>query len=277
MAESETVKKRSGGKGAFILGLIIVCFAVVGAILLGNMGVQKLKSLTDDSADKKEYENFLYPVIMLDPDTFDDVTGADMDDMLVSSILSLLTDDGSNPYDYDFVEGQTSGLAIPQSKVDEAFVKLFGTEVKPAHHSVECSTCIFEYQSASNRYVIPITGYDPAYTPKVMDIKKSKEGTIELTVGYIAYGDWERNDGGDFSMPEPAKYRKITLRRSDSGYYVSSIQNADISKIVTNEISTSAPAPTQQTQSTAQSTTTAASKPSQSTKSDKTKATSAEN
>ena len=178
---------------------------------------------------------------MLDPDTFDDVTKADMDDLLTSSILSLLTDSENNPYNFEFVEGTTSGLAIPQATVEEAFVKLFGSEVKPAHHSVECSTCIFEYQSASKRYVIPITGYDPAYTPKVIDLKKTKEGTVELTVGYIAYNDWETDEAEDFTSPEPAKYRKITLRRADSEYYVSAIQNTEVTKRALNEISTKAP------------------------------------
>lgn len=241
MAENETVSKGRRSKAAFSVGIIIICLALAGTFFLGRLGYEKITELTSHSAERQKYETFLYPVIMLDPDTFDDITKADMDDMLASSILSLLTDSENNPYDFEFVEGTTSGLAIPQSTVEEAFVKLFGSEVKPAHHSVECSTCIFEYQSASNRYVIPITGYDPAYTPEVIDLKKTKEGTIELTVGYIAYNDWETDESIGYKSPEPAKYRKITLRRADSEYYVSAIQNADVSKIKPNEISTTAP------------------------------------
>ena len=238
MAENETSAKKKGSGAAFIVGIIIVCLALAGTFFLGRLGYEKIKTLTDNSEEKQQFETYLYPVIMLDPDTFDDITNADMDDLLCSSILSLLADSENNPYTFDFVEGQTSGLAIPQETVEEAFIKLFGAEVKPAHHSVECSTCIFEYQSAAKRYVIPITGYDPAYTPKVIDMKKSKEGNVELTVGYIAYNDWETDDKTDFNSPEPAKYRKITLRRGDSDYYVSAIQNADVSRIASNEIST---------------------------------------
>lgn len=244
---STSSKKEKKGGAAFAAGIIIICLALVGIFFLGELGYEKIRSAADNSKEKAEYETFLYPVIMLDPDTFDDVTNADMDDLLVSSILSLLTDSDKNPYDYEFVEGQTSGMAIPQATVEKAFERLFGTEVKPAHHSVECSTCIFEYQSASKRYVIPITGYDPAYTPRVTQLKKTREGTIELTVGYIAYNDWAADENNDFSQPEPAKYRKITLRRSDSGYYVSAIRNADVAKGAVNEISTSAAETTRQT------------------------------
>ena len=113
--------------------------------------------------------------------------------------------------------------------VKKAFVTLFGTDVQPQHQSVECSTCIFEYQSSADRYVIPLTGYDPAYLPEVAEIDKSGEETIVLTVGYVAYGDWA-SQGDNFTQPEPAKYRKITLREIDSGYYVSAIQNSEKSK-----------------------------------------------
>ena len=90
-------------------------------------------------------------------------------------------------------------------------------------------------------------------------LKKTREGTIELTVGYIAYNDWAADENNDFSQPEPAKYRKITLRRSDSGYYVSAIQNADVAKGAVNEISTSAAQTTQQTLPPATTTTSASS------------------
>ena len=236
MAEDITDKalpKEKKHGGFFALGIVIICFAVAGAVFLGGLAVGGIKSLTGKEKQKKEYEKFLYPVVMLDPNIFDDVTNANMEDLLNAAILSLLTADDSSPYDFDFVEGETSGMAIPQETVEKAFSSLFGTDVTPIHQSVECSTCVFEYQSAAKRYIIPITGYDPAYSPQVEDIKKSKEGAIELTVGYIAYGDWEVNEDKSFAKTEPAKYRKITLRQTDSGYYVSAIQNADMTKLTT--------------------------------------------
>lgn len=236
MAEEITDKslpKKKKRGGFFALGIVIICFALVGAVFLGGLAVGGIKSLGGKEKKKEEYEKFLYPVVMLDPDVFDDVTNANMEDLLNAAILSVLTSDESSPYDFDFVEGETSGMAVPQETVEKAFSALFGTDVTPVHQSVECSTCVFEYQSAAKRYIIPITGYDPAYSPRVEDIKKSKEGAIELTVGYIAYGDWEVNEDKNFVKTEPAKYRKITLRQTDSGYYVSAIQNADMTKLTT--------------------------------------------
>ncbi len=225
--KSGNSKKKRGGKGAFILGLTVVLLAAVGAGFLINLGIGQVKKLTGNDGAKSEYESYLYPVVTLDPDTFDDVTGANMKDLICASILSLLTDNENNPYSFDFVEGEISGMGIPQETVEKAFKKLFGSDAAPVHQSVECSTCIFTYQSSAKRYVIPLTGYDPAYVPDVIEINKTREGNAELLVGYIAYGDWEKTKDSDFTSPEPAKYRKITLRKTKDGYYISSIQNAE--------------------------------------------------
>lgn len=236
MAKQKKIKKaKSSNRGSFILGLTIICLAIVGICFLVSFGVGKVKTLTNKDNLKNEYETLLYPVVMLDPDTFDDVTNANMENLITASILSLLTDSENSPDKFDFVEGNVSGLAIKQSTVEEAFKKLFGSSITPVHQSVQCSTCVFQYQGTAQRYVIPITGYDPAYTPKVIEINKSKEGTVELTVGYIAYGDWATDKNNDFTEPDPAKYRKITLRPAESGYYISAIQNADVSQLVKND------------------------------------------
>lgn len=230
--ENTNIKtEKRGQRGSFALGLIIICFALIGVAFLVMQAVGGVRSVFNDDARKAEYEAFLYPVVMLDPEVFDDVTTADMTDLLASSILSLLSDEKNSPYEFEFVEGETSGLAIPKDVVEKAFTTIFGTDVQPVHQSVECSTCVFEYQAAAGRYVIPITGYDPAYLPDVIEIDKSREGTLALTVGYIAYGDWQVNESNEYAQPEPAKYRKITLRETESGYYISAIQNADASKV----------------------------------------------
>lgn len=227
--ENMEIKKKSRSrKGSFALGLVIICFAVIGIVSVVMYAVGGMQTLFNQETQKAEYEDFLYPVVMLDPEVFDDVTAADMEDLLAASILSLLSEDESNPHDFPFVEGEVSGLAIPEKTVNEAFADLFGTDIKPEHRSVECSTCVFEYQSAAARYVIPLTGYDPAFLPDVIEIDKNREGSVALTVGYVAYGDWSVNEENSFAQPEPAKYRKITLRKTESGYYVSAIQNADV-------------------------------------------------
>ncbi len=223
MSTENRVKEK---KRYFALGVVIICLAIVGTCFLGSLAVNSIKDIFNNQKAKAEYESYLYPVVMLDPQPFDDVTNGSMEDLLNASILSLLTNDESNPHNFEFVEGETSGLAIEKETVEQAFYLLFGKDVTPVHQSVECSTCVFEYQSAVGRYVIPLTGYDPAYLPRVIDIDKKGEGTVALTVGYVAYGDWQISEN-QFVQPEPVKYRKITLRENDDSFYISAIQNAE--------------------------------------------------
>ncbi len=223
------MSNEKGKRIYFVLGVMIVCLALVGVGFLGSLAVNSLKAVFNNESQKSEYESYLYPVVMLDPQPFDDVINADMEDLLNASILSLLSENENSPYDFEFVEGETSGLAIPQETVELAFSTLFGNEVAPVHQSVECSTCVFEYQNSAKRYVIPLTGYDPAYLPDVIEIDKSGEGTIALTVGYVAYGDWQVSEN-QFTQPEPIKYRKITLREADGSFYISAIQNSEGNK-----------------------------------------------
>lgn len=229
MSEKNKKEKKSR-KGPFVLGLIIILLAVIGAGFLISLGVGQIRGALSDDGRKAEYETFLYPVVTVDADPFDDITGADMDDLICSAILSLLSDSENNPYNFEFVEGEISGMGIPEKTVEKAFSALFGTEIKPVHQSVECSTCIFTYQAAKKRYVIPITSYDPAYVPEVVEINKTAE-TVELLVGYVAYGDWQKDCDNNYTETEPSKYRKITLRGTDKKYYISAVQNADGGKL----------------------------------------------
>ncbi|MGN1418359.1 MAG: hypothetical protein ACI4W6_03440, partial [Acutalibacteraceae bacterium] len=67
-------------------------------------------------------------------------------------------------------------------------------------------------------------GITPIYTPKVMEANE-KGNSITLTVGYLAGEDWTQDSEGNMVEPEPAKYVKITLHKTDkNSYYVASIQ-----------------------------------------------------
>ena len=106
-------ENKKGGKGSFILGLSVVLLAVAGLVFLISAGVGQLHKLSDSEKQKKEYEEYLSPVATLDISPFDDITGADMKELICSSILSLLEQDSNSPYDFEFVEGEVSGMGIP--------------------------------------------------------------------------------------------------------------------------------------------------------------------
>jgi len=230
MAEAERIEPRPRRKRqhrwAFPLGLAIIALAVIGVITIISSGVNGVKKLTDNSKLKAEYEQFLVPVVMNDPDPFDDLSKANMSQLLDSSIWALLKS-GKNPDEYKYIDdGDISGMVIPKDDVKYYFEKLFGTEIQPVNMSVQGGSLDFIYDETRQSYIVPITGEPEIYTPKVYNIDK-KGDSIILTVGYLAASDWKQDAQGNFIAPEPNKYMKITLRVKDKSYYISAIQATD--------------------------------------------------
>ena len=213
-------KKRS--KPNLIVGLLILALAVVGTVSLVTTAMSKISmSIENKNAEEySAYEEFIAPVIMNDPDTFDDVTLADSGQLLSIAIWSVL-DSNPQPDKYEYTD---DGMLLPETEVEEKFVSLFGSEVKIIHTNVDGGGIDFKYSEKKKSYLIPITGITPIYTPKVTGAKE-KSSSVELTVGYLHSSDWQQDSKGNLTAPEPGKYMKITLgKNSDGSYFVRAIQ-----------------------------------------------------
>lgn len=233
MADNTNKKRKGTHKLAFPIGCIIVLLAVIGLVTVVLSAVNGIDKAVDKVKKYDEYEKMFTPVVLIDPDNFDDITKADMSQLLEISIWSLLKSD-INPETFESTE---NGLSIPKDAVEEEFVKLFGTEVKPVHATIDGYALEFQYDAGSGTYTVPLTGVTPVYTPKIVG-KSTSSGTIVLTVACLAGDAWEQGENGDMVEPIPDKYIKITLREKDDNYYISSIQSTTTPEVATTEPST---------------------------------------
>ncbi len=216
-------KKRS--PLSFIVGLIVICLCAVGVISIVSMITEELENRSNEKNMLKysEYERFVAPVIMYDPDTFDDITMANTDQLISIAIWSIL-DSNLEPDAYEYTDG---GMLIPQKDVEDKFRALFGNEVSLTHTTVDGGGIYFSYSESNSSYIIPITGVTPIYTPKVTEVVE-RESTVVLTVGYLASTDWVQDSEGNTVAPEPAKYMKITLgKNSDGSVYLRALQTVE--------------------------------------------------
>lgn len=216
----EEVKKHKGThKAAFPIGIAVTALALIGlATVLVLIGTG-IKNLAAKKKDYTEYNKLLTPVVLIDPSGFDDITKADMSELIEMSVWAILKSDIS-PDTYNIGEG---GIIIPEADVTEQFKKLFGTEVTPVHATVEGYEYEFTYDADDKTYTIPITGIVPIYTPKVVDKEKSADQII-LTVALIAGEAWQQGADGAMVEPEPDKYLRVTLRVKDGVQFISAIQ-----------------------------------------------------
>lgn len=225
-------RKKRNKKVSFVTGIIALILALIGAFSVVRFSVNSIKDLTNQTEKKREYESLLTPVVMFDPDPFDDLTQADVSQLLNSAVWALLmSENGADKYPYS--EGEKVGIIVPQTDIENYFVSLFGTEIDIAslHSSIDMSEYDITYDAALKSYILPITGVESAYTPKVYEIEK-KGSSVILSVGYIGNKAWVQIADGEYATPEPDKYMKITLRERGDGMYISSIQAVDGQEVV---------------------------------------------
>ena len=211
--------------------MLIIIFAIVGIVATGKAGVSLFRDLTDNSAQKEEYEEFLRPVVMYDPDPFDDVRSADITQLVNAAIWSLITQSNSTE-SFAYSTGDNMGILIPVEQVTAEFIRLFGNEIDIAsqYDSIDMSSHDITYDSAQGGFIIPITSLEVAYTPEVYEIEK-KANSIILSVGYIGSKAWADVDSDKYVAPQPDKFMKITLRQSDKGYYIASLQSVNAQEV----------------------------------------------
>lgn len=214
----------------FIVGAIVIVLVAAGLISIIGSAAKKISS-SKQPKNYEQYESFISPLVMNDPDTFDDVSKANQEQLIAISIWSILDSD-PEPDKYEYADGD---MMIPQSEVEQSFRTLFGSDVKIVHTTVDGGGIEFQYSEKKKCYLIPITGITPIYTPKVIKAEE-KSGSVVLTVGYLAGEDWVMDENGDMTAPEPSKYVRITLRNnSDGTYYISALQSLDASEAISKK------------------------------------------
>ena len=114
---SKDQKRKGQSKLAFPLGLVIIIFAIVGVIFAVGSGIDGIKNLTDNSEKKIEYETMLIPVVMYDPDMFDDVSSANLDQLTVCAVWGIIKDEDNYPGKYE--TDDQGNIMIPAEDVEK--------------------------------------------------------------------------------------------------------------------------------------------------------------
>lgn len=225
------MEEKKGSKALnFVVGAVVIILVIAGIVSIVGSVAGKISS-SKKPESYEEYESFIAPFIMNDPNTFDDVSRANQEQLIAIAVWSILRNN-PEPDQYEYSDGD---MLIPQTEVEQSFKKLFGNDVKLVHTTVDGGGIEFKYSEKKKCYVIPITGISPIYTPEVISADE-KSGSMILTVGYLASEDWVLDENGNMTQPQPSKYMKITLRKnSDATYYISALQSTDSSEIVTEK------------------------------------------
>ena len=122
--------------------------AVIGTVSIAGTVIDRINSSVkqQSSIENEQLEKFLAPIIMYDPDTFDDISLANTQQLISIAIWSVL-DSNPEPDKYEYTDG---GMLMPQKEVEDEFVSLFGNEITLTHSTVDGGEGVtFKYSNFS--------------------------------------------------------------------------------------------------------------------------------
>lgn len=211
-------KKEKKKKAPFIAGLIILLLAIVGVVSIVSLCIKTFSDSSSNAEKYGEYADFLTWVVGVDPDSFDDITQANKEDLRNIALSTLMTDNVKTG-DYEITE---NGLKVPASDVEACYNKMFGTDNPIVHGDVIGYGYQFTYDKKANVYYVPLTGTTPPFTAQIESAEESGD-IIELKVGYVNTGKIEIQADGSVKSAEPDKYAEITIKKTESGYQLISL------------------------------------------------------
>lgn len=203
------------------VGLVVIIFAVIGVISSVKwVYTAAYNYLSDDSAERA-YDTYLFPVVILDPQPFETIDGADNAMMLQAAIWKTMFDDLPT---LAVESDELARILLPADLVEENAVELFGTQCiltpvdiplqnevgvpneetgtesgetesdsednsesedgEQENVSASLSTTI-QYDAEKDVYHVPTLSIN-SYHPYVKKIVKTAGGDKILTVGYYS-------------------------------------------------------------------------------------------
>lgn len=219
------MKEKNGkkGRGVAWFGLAVMAFALVGLFAVGYGGVRLTVSLLSNDKLKGELEDFLAPVVILDPPAFDSPDQLDERIVRTAAIWHLVRTEDLSRYQMD----SYGFFAVPATDIERHAVQLFGEVPTLQHDSIQTYTGdLFSYSEEAGCYIVPSEPQIIPYIPEIDEITRSGD-TYTLRVGYIPYAaQW--SSGSRRTEISPDKYlTAVVVRQEDGSFRLSSLSNTE--------------------------------------------------
>ena len=215
VGKKQTAKEKAAAKKrtTIIAGASVLAFALIGVITVVSLIVGFVASIFDDTEQKQKFEQFIAPVVMVDPVAFTEVSKADEHTILMSSMWNLLMNIGDGAA---YPEDEFGMMLIPSSDLDVSAASLFGSGAALSHQTFGNTSINFEYNEEASSYVVPPMGYTVQYQPRVDKIsRKGKKYTLK-----VAYITSTTVLGNTQENAQPDKYMYYVLEKTGKDKYV---------------------------------------------------------
>ena len=214
---NEAFKRRMN----YIIGLIVTILAIIGLVSVVTFSIDKIKAFADNTQQKNEFAQFLYPIVICDPAPFDQTIKLRNDTIVTAAIWDIILYEDKTKYTAEF-----DYIIVPEVDVEVHVAKLFGNGLTITHDSIINNDVQFYYKEEIKSYRIPSNPKYFSYSPVIVDIERVGE-RYTLTVGYIAPTPAWLSLTGDYT-PTPEKYVEYVVSMRGSEYTLVAIQESQL-------------------------------------------------
>lgn len=167
-----------------VLGVVFTIFAVIGIIATAGRGIKMFKSFTSGETKKDSFTELIYPVVIMDIESFDKPSDLTSEQIITASIWSIIMNDEKlEKYPVNIAGGDV--VSISSYDVEAEAVALFGQDHTGfVHTTVGPMTSRFYYDAEKGVYNVPIHPIVFTYEPEIKSIVKSGS-KYTITVDYI--------------------------------------------------------------------------------------------
>jgi hypothetical protein len=214
-------KHHSTRKLFFILGFFVLIMSVVGIISTYTFVSGRVKDFADNTAQKNEFAEFIYPIVICDPPPFDKTVKMRNETIISAAIWDIILYDDKSIY-----PGEFDYIIVPELVVEQHAMKLFGDGLAIENQSIIGTDVQFYYDELLKSYRIPAHPRYFTYSPYIESISKVGE-RYTLMVGYLSpTPSWYTMTE---EVPIPEKYVEyVVSKRGDTMQLVAITQVNEI-------------------------------------------------
>jgi hypothetical protein len=211
--------KKSSKRLFFILGFFVLIMSLVGIFSTYNFISQKITDFADNTVQKNEFAEFIYPIVICDPPPFDKTIKMRNETIISAAIWDIILYEDKSIY-----PGEFDNIIIPEMVIEAHALKLFGDGLAITHQSIVGTDVQFYYDENLRSYRIPVSPRYFTYSPLIESITKVGE-RYTLRVGYLSpTPSWYKNT----EEPIPEKYVEyVVSKRGDTMHLVAISQITD--------------------------------------------------
>lgn len=214
---------RSRNRAMGIFGAFIILFACIGVVWTVSFATKSIIGLANNQKEKEYFEQFIYPLVILDPPPFDSISSLDQKTILTAGVWNFIINaDKSN-----YVVDEYGTISVPQVDIEVYCNQLFGSGITCQHQALGDTEYSFSYNQEGESYDIPTSLVYISYLPRVTQIVR-EEDQVTLTVEYISPNvTWNYNvfNGKDVSMQPDKRMEYVLEPTEDGGYKIVSVSS----------------------------------------------------